>query len=86
MPPTRDFREKVDGRHPPERTPKFLTRKEVPLYYPVSYHTLAYWASRGDGPPFRRAGKNSIYESENLDRFFSSEIVDLKPRMRRRRR
>ena len=64
--------------------PEFLTRKEVAAQYPISYNTLAYLASRGEGPRYMLIGKNSVYMRSDVEAYFSSQFVDLKPRVRRR--
>lgn len=64
--------------------PDYLTRKEVAAQYPISYNTLAYLASRGEGPRYMLIGKNSVYMRSDVEAYFSSQFVDLKPRVKRR--
>ena len=53
-----------------EKQTKFLTRKQAAALleshgYPwTTVRTLANFACRGDGPPFRKCGRHSLYESE----------------------
>jgi hypothetical protein len=42
---------------------------------PISESTLAKWAVDGRGPPFRRIGRNAIYEETDLDLFALSRMT-----------
>ena len=64
--------------------PEYLTRKEVAVQYPISYNTLAYLVSRGEGPRYMLIGKNSVYMRADVEAYFASQFVDLKPRVKRR--
>jgi excisionase family DNA binding protein len=48
---------------------QFLSRKEVADLTRLSYHTLASWASSGEGPEFIKVGKRVLYRKSEVIRW-----------------
>lgn len=61
-------------------TPIFIARKEVPKFFPgLSPKTLANRASKGDGPPFYKKGRNVFYKVEDLIKDITQTSTPNKP-------
>lgn len=45
----------------------FLTTKEAAFYLGLKPHTLVKMRMRGEGPKYRRHGRNVVYHIDDLD-------------------
>lgn len=53
----------------------YLTRKQVPLHYPISEHTLAMLASKGLGPRFFKPTDKSLYLPADIEAWIEAAAV-----------
>lgn len=44
----------------PANRETLITRRQLASVLPVSYDTLARWASKGEGPPFLKIGPRTV--------------------------
>jgi hypothetical protein len=62
---------------------KLIDRREASDYLWIRYGirakpaTLAKYASIGGGPPFRRAGRFPVYDTDDLDRWAQMRVSPL---------
>lgn len=53
----------------------YLTRRQVPLHYPVSEHTLAMLASKGRGPRFFKPTDKALYLPADIEAWIEAAAV-----------
>jgi hypothetical protein len=53
----------------------YLTRKQVPLHYPISEHTLAMLASKRRGPKFYKPIDKALYSPVDLEAWIEASVV-----------
>ena len=53
----------------------YLTRKQVPLHYPISEHTLAMLASKGRGPRFFKPTDKALYLPADIESWIEASAV-----------
>lgn len=53
----------------------YLTRKQVPLHYPISEHTLAMLASKKQGPKFYKPIDKALYLPADLEAWIEAAVV-----------
>lgn len=53
----------------------YLTRRQVPLHYPVSEHTLAALASKGRGPRFFKPTDKALYLPADIEAWIEAAAV-----------
>lgn len=57
----------------------YLTRRQVPLHYPISEHTLAMLASKGRGPRFFKPTDKALYLPADIEAWIEASAVLPKP-------
>lgn len=53
----------------------YLTRKQVPLHYPISEHTLAMLASEKRGPTFYKPTDKALYLPAKIEAWIEASAV-----------
>jgi hypothetical protein len=53
----------------------YLTRRQVPLHYPISEHTLAMLASKGRGPRFFKPTDKALYLPADIEAWIEAAAV-----------
>lgn len=53
----------------------YLTRKQVPLHYPISEHTLAMLASKRRGPRFFKPTDKALYLPADVEAWIEASAV-----------
>ena len=53
----------------------YLTRRQVPLHYPISAHTLAMLASKGRGPRFFKPTDKALYVPADIESWIEASAV-----------
>lgn len=53
----------------------YLTRRQVPLHYPISEHTLAMLASKGRGPRFFKPTDKALYLPSDIEAWIEAAVV-----------
>ncbi|MPY92960.1 MAG: DNA-binding protein [Acidimicrobiia bacterium] len=48
-------------------------RREAAAHIRTTSPTLAYWATLGIGPPFRKVGKHCLYNTDDLDAWVEAQ-------------
>jgi excisionase family DNA binding protein len=49
------------------------SRPEVAKYLHVPVATLERWATRGEGPPYRKVGRHTRYDWNEVDRWLAAQ-------------
>ena len=57
----------------------YLTRRQVPLYYPISEHTLAMLASKARGPRFFKPTDKALYLPADIEAWIEASAALPKP-------
>lgn len=57
---------------------KFLSRKDVPNHYPVSFAYLARLASRGLGPRYHIVANKAQYKPSDIEEWLETTVVKLR--------
>jgi hypothetical protein len=55
---------------------KFLTRPEVAERWRVTPHALDNLATRGQGPRYRRIGRQALYALEDIETYEHARLID----------
>lgn len=45
---------------------EFLTREELPSFFPIKYSRLAKWAHENTGPKYRLIGGRAVYRAKDV--------------------
>ena len=53
----------------------YLTRRQVPLHYPISEHTLAMLASKGRGPRFFKPTDKALYLPADVEAWIEAAAI-----------
>jgi hypothetical protein len=54
---------------------EWVRRSELPQRYPIPIGTWERWAYLGQGPPFTRAGKHTLYRVSDVEKWLLSRRV-----------
>jgi len=57
---------------------KFLSRKDVPSHYPVSFSYLARLASRGMGPRYHIVANKAQYKPSDIEEWLETTAVKIR--------
>ena len=55
---------------------KFLTRAELAARWRQAPHTLDNLANRGEGPPYRRIGRQALYDVQDIERYEATRLIN----------
>lgn len=61
---------------PSEPSRKWLTRQEVADRLRLPVKTLAEWACKGTGPPYRKFGRHTRYDERDLEAWEDDQDPD----------